>query len=73
MVMLVVMLSICKVMAEVAVLAKSRRYFVEVGWAERRRRQGQVSMLVEGTTVEKTQTLSLYVEFTHQREITLQS
>jgi len=41
MIWLLVMLSICKVVAEVAILAKSRRYFVEVGWAERRQRQGQ--------------------------------
>ena len=29
--------------------------------------------LLKGTTMEETQTLSLYVEFTHQSEITLQS
>ncbi len=46
MVRLLMTFSICEFVAEVAVLAKSRRYFVEVGWAERRRRrrQGQVSM-----------------------------
>lgn len=38
MVRLLVMFSICEVVAEVVVLAKSRRYFVEVGWVERRRR-----------------------------------
>jgi len=43
MIWLLVKLSICKVVAEVAILAKSRRYFVEVGWAERRQRQRQVS------------------------------
>ena len=71
-----VMFSICEFVAKVAVLTKSRRYFVKVGWAERRRRQrqGQVSIrLLKGTTMEETQTLSLYVEFTHQSEITLQS
>lgn len=51
-----VMFSICEFVAKVAVLAKGRRYFVEVSCAERRRRQkqGQVSIrLFKGTTMER--------------------